>query len=54
MRACKNLWTAKKRKQEDLKDRVIYLQRKIDKLYEIVEEQEHRIVQLEIMSKLGN
>ena len=54
MRACKNLLMAKKRKQEDLKDRVIYLQRKIDKLYEIVEEQEHRIVQLEIARKLGN
>lgn len=54
MRACKNLWMAKKRKQEDLKDRVIYLQRKIDKLYKTVEEQEHRIVQLEIARKLGN
>ena len=55
MRACKSgLWKAKKYREQELRDRVIYLQKEVEKLFEIVREQEHRIVQLELAKRLGN
>lgn len=54
MRACKNLLMAKKRRQEELKDRVIRLEKELDRMYEFVREQEQRITQLELARRLGN
>ncbi len=54
MRACKNLIRAKKSGQEELKDRVRYLEKEVQHLYEDVRELHQRVTQLEIMRKLGN
>ena len=54
MRACKNLIKAKKSKQEEQKERIRYLERKVQQLYEDVCELHQRVTQLEIMRKLGN
>ena len=47
MRVCKNLWMAKKKHKEDLKDRVKYLQKKVDMLEGVVCELQERVTQLE-------
>ena len=53
-RACEDLITVKKRRESELKDRVMYLQEEVSRLETIVYELEHRIIQLEIARKLGN
>ena len=47
MRVCKNLWMAKKKRKEELKDRVKYLQKKVDMLEGVVCELQERVTQLE-------
>lgn len=43
----------KKSKQEELKERVRYLEKDVAKLEEVVRELQHRITQLEIARKIG-
>ena len=43
MRTFKNLITAKKRREVELKDRVMHLQREVNKLEEIICELEQRV-----------
>lgn len=54
MRACKNLIRAKKSRQEELKERIRYLEKEVAKLGEVVCELQHRVTQLEIARKIGN
>lgn len=53
MRACKNLIRAKKSRQEELKERICYLEKEIQRLYEDMRELQQRVTQLEIARKVG-
>ena len=54
MRACKSLIRAKKSRQEELKEIILYLEKEVQHLYEDVRELHQKVTQLEIMRKLGN
>lgn len=60
MRVCNNSLRSllksksKKYKIVELKDRIMRLEKEVDRLYEAMRAQEHRIIQLEIARKLGN
>lgn len=49
----RNLIRAKKKSKEELKARIMYLQKEVSKLEDIICELEHRVTQLEIARKVG-
>ena len=48
MRACKNLIRAKKSRQDEQKERIRYLEKEVQRLYEDIRELQQRVTQLEI------
>ena len=54
MRMHKNLIRAKKSRQEEQNERLRYLEKEVQHLYEDVRELHQRVIQLELMRKLGN